>query len=90
MGTLEMDKNGICVYINASGAHALGYEPEELQGKDIHETIHYRYTNGTIYPKSEDTLLKALASGEPCLSGPNEVFWSKLGQAIPTGFSGDQ
>jgi diguanylate cyclase (GGDEF)-like protein/PAS domain S-box-containing protein len=89
VGTLELDRNGICVYINTAAARALGYEPQELVGKDFHAAVHYRKASGEVYLEKECPMNSALSSGESCLSGPDEVFWSKDGRMVPSGYTGD-
>lgn len=89
MGLAEMDKDGLCVYINPAGARMLGYETHELVGRDMHATIHYRRANGLLYPRSECAMTVGMNKGESCLSEKGEVFWSKDGQMVPVSFRGD-
>ena len=89
IGMLEIDRNGTCTYINEAGARALGYEAGELVGRDLHEAVHYRKADGKPRLREECVMLRALVDKQPCLSGQDEVFWTKDGKMIPVGFSGD-
>lgn len=85
-GFYGMDKAGNCTFINPAGAQLLGYEPEELIGKQIHETIHYKHPDGSPFPLLECPLYRALQRGEG-VKISNEVMWAKDGSAIPVEYS---
>jgi PAS domain S-box-containing protein len=85
-GFYGMDKAGNCTFINPAGAQLLGYEPEELIGKQIHEAIHYKHPDGSPYPLLECPLYMALQRGEG-VKVANEVMWAKDGTPIPVEYS---
>ncbi len=51
-GIYGIDLDGRLTFINEAGARALGYTPEELTGRDVHEVIHHSHADGTPYSKS--------------------------------------
>jgi len=53
VGFFGMDREGRCTFINKAGARMLGYEPSELEGKDVHQTIHCKRPDGSQYPVEE-------------------------------------
>ena len=58
----------------------LGYTPEQLTGRDMHELIHHSHADGTPYSKSTSPILQALRRSEP-IRMRDEVFWRKDGTA---------
>lgn len=72
--TLRPDST--CDLINSSAAGILGFTPEELMGKDMHEVIHYKRADGTLYPKKECGIMVTVRTGkiQEC---DEDVFWTK-------------
>ncbi len=85
-GIYGMDLEGKLTFINEAGARALGYSPDELTGRDLHEMIHHSHADGTPYSKSTSPILQALRRAEP-IRMRDEVFWRKDGKAIPVEYS---
>lgn len=77
-GLYGIDREGKCTFINPAGAHILGYEVDELIGKQLHNTIHYKRPDGTPYPAEECPIFNANQRGESA-SAEDEVFWKKDG-----------
>jgi PAS domain S-box-containing protein len=46
------DENGL-TYMNAAAQELLGYTPEALAGRNLHEVVHYMHPDGTPYPVEE-------------------------------------
>ena len=85
-GFYGMDKSGCCTFINPAGARLLDYEPSELIGKQVHETIHSKHPDGSHYPLLECPLYIALQKGEGTRVS-NEVMWTKDDRPIPVEYS---
>lgn len=85
-GFYGMDKSGCCTFINPAGARLLDYEPSELIGKQVHETIHSKHPDGSHYPLLECPLYIALQKGEGTQVS-NEVMWTKDDRPIPVEYS---
>jgi len=85
-GIYGIDLEGRLTFINQAGAHALGYTPEELTGRDLHEVIHHSHADGTPYSKSTDPILQALRRCES-IRMRDEVFWRHDGSAFPVEYS---
>ena len=85
-GIYGIDLDGKLTFINETGARALGYTPEELTGRDVHEVIHHSHADGTPYSKSTSPILQALRRCEP-IRMRDEVFWRQDGTAIPVEYS---
>jgi PAS domain S-box-containing protein len=85
-GIYGIDLEGRLTFINQAGAHALGYTPEQLIGRDLHEVIHHSHADGTPYSKSTDPILQALRRSES-IRMRDEVFWRHDGTAFPVEYS---
>jgi PAS domain S-box-containing protein len=59
-GLYALDARGRVTYVNAAASRMLGWDPEELLGKPMHETIHFHFQreDGTPLPVSECPLVK--------------------------------
>jgi len=73
-GLYALDAQGLVTYLNAAAAaKMLGWAPEELLGKRMHETIHFQAEDGTPVPAAECRLLKVRTLAQtirvkcPCL-----------------------
>ena len=61
-----VDRSGRFHYANPAALHALGYEDlSELKGKPGHETVHYKYPDGTPYREEDCPITRARLTGEP-------------------------
>ncbi len=85
-GIYGVDLNGLCVFINPAGANLIGYEPDELRGRNMHDLTHHSHTNGLTYPEDECPIFNAFRRGLPCRID-SEVFWRRDGTAFPVEYS---
>lgn len=81
-GIYGVDLEKRCTFINRAGARMLGYQPEELVGRNMHDLIHHHRANGSAYPVTECPMYHALQDGKPCRLN-NETFWRRDGSAFP-------
>jgi PAS domain S-box-containing protein len=85
-GIFGIDLDGKATFINEAGARALGYTPEQLTGRDLHELIHHSHADGTPYSRGTSPILQALRRSEP-IRMRDEVFWRRNGSAIQVEYS---
>jgi PAS domain S-box-containing protein len=85
-GIYGMDMDGICTFINPSGAKALGYAPLDLIGKQMHAAVHYNRPDGAPYPLAECPLFAAMQQGRG-IRVANEVMWRKDGTMMPVEYT---
>ncbi len=85
-GIFGIDLEGRVTFINRAGARVLGYQPDQLAGRDVHSTIHHSHADGTPYSKSTSPILQALRLCE-AIRMRDEVFWRKDGTPIPVEYS---
>jgi PAS domain S-box-containing protein len=91
-GIFGLDSQGRAIFVNPAAAALLGYTVPELEGQSMHELVHARYADGTLYPEEDcpvsqmlqNASLKAGMSSAPqSRRVEGEVFWRKDGTAIP-------
>ncbi len=85
-GFYGMDAAGACTFVNRAGARMLGYEVEELIGKEMHAQVHYQRADGSPYHLDDCPISKACREGGVSAS-ENEVFWRKDGTPLAVEYS---
>ncbi len=85
-GIYGIDLEGHLTFINEAAARALGYTPDQLTGRDVHEVIHHSHADGTPYSKATSPILQAMRRRET-IRMSDEVFWCKDGTAIPVEYN---
>ena len=85
-GIYGVDLDGLCVFINPAGARLIGYEPDEVRGRNMHELTHHARPDGSAYPEHECPIFNAFRQGLPCRID-SEVFWRRDGTAFPVEYS---
>jgi len=85
-GIYGVDLDGLCIFINPAGARLIGYEPDEVLGRNMHELTHHARADGSSYPEAECPIFNAFRQGLPCRID-SEVFWRRDGTAFPVEYS---
>ncbi|HRQ56739.1 MAG TPA: PAS domain-containing sensor histidine kinase [Azoarcus taiwanensis] len=85
-GIYGIDLNGRCIFINGAGAHMLGYEPDEVLGRNMHYLIHHSHANADLMPVHDCRIFKAFRDGRGCRV-ENEVLWRRDGSAFPAEYA---
>ncbi|HTX76703.1 MAG TPA: PAS domain S-box protein [Terracidiphilus sp.] len=85
-GIYGIDLEGRLTFINEAGARALGYQPEQLTGRDVHEMIHHSHADGTPYSRITSPILQGMRRQETVRMG-DEVFWRADGSSIPVEYT---
>jgi PAS domain S-box-containing protein len=65
-GIYGIDLAGRCIFINRVGAELLGYEPDEVLGRQMHYLIHHSHGNGARMPVEDCRIFKAFKEGCSC------------------------
>ena len=81
-GLCGVDIQGRCTFMNRAGLELLGYQTDELLGRDLHGLIHHSYEDGSPYPLDECPIYRACQAGQGCQI-ENEVFWRRDGTSFP-------
>ncbi|QHI99835.1 PAS domain S-box protein [Xylophilus rhododendri] len=85
-GIFGIGLDGHCVFINRAGAALLGWEVQEVLGRNMHELTHHSYQDGSAYPDSACPIFRAFRRGQPCRID-SEVFWRRDGSPLPVEYS---
>jgi PAS domain S-box-containing protein len=81
-----VDPSGLIRFANPAAAEALGYDvPNELLGRDSHETIHYKHPDGSPYPASECPMLRPRVTGET-VARDLDWFFRRDGSMFPVSY----
>jgi diguanylate cyclase (GGDEF)-like protein/PAS domain S-box-containing protein len=75
-GIYGIDKSGNCTFVNDSALKMLGYNENEVVGKNMHDLIHYMDKSGNAISLEECKIVKALRLGKGT-NVDDEVFWRK-------------
>src|SRR3569832_133620 len=79
-GVYGVDREGRCTFINNAGAGLLGYRPDELFGRSLHELIHrHPAERGAV--GTEDCLICARQRLSSDIRD-ERVFWHRNGRAV--------
>jgi PAS domain S-box-containing protein len=85
-GIFGVDMDGLCVFINRAGARMLGYAPQDVLHRNMHELIHHTHGDGRHYPVGACPIFNAFRNGVPCRID-SEVLWRKDGSAFCAEYS---
>ena len=85
-GIYGVDLNGVCTFINRAGARLLGYEPDALIGRNMHQAMHHTRPDGTPYPEHECPIFQAFQHGKACRL-ENDVLWRQDGSSFPAEYA---
>jgi PAS domain S-box-containing protein len=82
-----VDPEGLIRFANPAAIAALGYDnPDDLIGRNSHETIHYRHPDGTPYPASECPMLLPRTSGAT-VARDLDWFFRRDGSMFPVSYA---
>ena len=85
-GIFGIDMDGCCTFINRAGAEQLGYAPEQVLGKNMHELAHHTHADGRHYPEHLCPIFNAFRIALPCRID-SEQFWRANGTAFAVEYS---
>src|SRR5262249_25681964 len=85
-GIYGIDLGGRCTFINRAGADMLGYQPEQVLGRDMHELIHHSRADHSPYPVEACPIFRAFRVGTACRVS-DEVLWRRDGSPFPAEYS---
>jgi PAS domain S-box-containing protein len=77
-GIYGIDLEGRLTFINEAGARLLGYDADELTGREFHQVIHHSHGDGTPYSRTTSPIFMAMRRRESTRVR-DEVFWRRDG-----------
>lgn len=85
-GILGLDSEGRHTFINPSAARMLGYEVEELIGKQSHPIWHHTKEDGSVYPGEECPIFRTSRNPDEYYVR-EDIFWRKDGTSFPVSYT---
>jgi two-component system, cell cycle sensor histidine kinase and response regulator CckA len=84
-GIFGLDGHGRPSFVNRAAAQMLGYDPEDMVGRNGHALWHHTKADGGAYPEEECPIYAVLHDGTT-RHGTTDVFWRKDGTSFPVEF----
>ena len=81
-----LDGEGRLTFANPAAEKMFGWAQGELQGKFVHNIIHYQHPDGRPFPLSECPVQQVLATGK-AVQGYEDVYYRKGGVSLHTACS---
>ena len=78
---LMLDAQGSITFANPAAEQMFGWRREELRGEVLHDKLHHHYPDGRPYPRSECTIMHALAA-QRTLRDHEDLFFRKDGSTV--------
>jgi len=76
-----MDAEGRVTFLNPAAEEMFGWGRDEMLGKSLHDSIHYRRPDGTPYPMNDCPLGGVMERGES-VQGHEDVFFARDGREV--------
>ena len=85
-GIFGTDKQGRCTFVNEAAQKMLGYAPEEVIGRRIHDLFHHSNADGTPHSEADCPIYAAYTQGITKFRR-DEVFWRKDGSYFDVSYT---
>jgi len=80
-GIYGVNAHGVTIFVNKAAESILGWNEEDLVGRDMHSIVHYAHPDGSTYHSEDCPIYGAFRLGKVA-HVDNEVFWNKNGKPI--------
>jgi PAS domain S-box-containing protein len=85
-GVCAMNRDGRVTYMNQAAEKLLGWTKEQLDGRSLHDAIHYQHGDGSPYPAADCPLLDVL-SAATTIRVEDDTFTRRDGRLLPVAYS---
>jgi PAS domain S-box-containing protein len=85
LGLFLMDSRQHCTFMNPAAERLTGFHLDEVQGRPLHDVIHYLHPDGTPYPLADCPIDRALPTRNQ--ERGEEVFVHRDGHFYPVAFT---
>jgi PAS domain S-box-containing protein len=73
-GIWGVDLKGNCIFVNRAALAMLGYEADELVGRNMHAMVHHHYPDGREYPREECSVYGVFCHNQAFSNRLDHVF----------------
>lgn len=80
-GIYGINAEGKATFVNRSAQEMLGWDAEDLIGRNLHSIIHHRHLNGECFPANECPIYDSFRH-EKTVRVDDDAFWRKDGKPI--------
>ncbi|MFD2113654.1 PAS domain S-box protein [Thiorhodococcus fuscus] len=85
-GIYGEDTEGRVTFINPAACAMLGYAPDQVLGRCMHDLVHHHYPDGRVFPRAECPMSGSLGDVRVVHQEPL-VFWRADGSSLPVAYS---
>ena len=85
-GIYGVDLDGLCTFVNPAAEVSLGWQADEIQGKNLHELLSHTKPDGSHYLASQSPIFSTFTDGE-VHTVVDEIFWRKDGSQFPVEYT---
>ena len=85
-GVIGFDRNGRVTFLNPAASERLGFNQDDLLGRNIHQLVHHSHPDGTPYPEERCRMSAAMREGRT-ITVLDEVLWRKDGSHFPAEYT---
>jgi PAS domain S-box-containing protein len=85
-GLLTLDTEGRLIYLNEAAEELLGWSHDELQGRVLHEIVHFRRADGSDFPIEECPISGARRDGKT-QRVDDDLFIRRDGSELPVSYT---
>jgi PAS domain S-box-containing protein len=80
-GIYTVGTDGRCTMVNPAASAILGFAPDEVLGRNMHELVHDHYADGTPFPEADCPLYHAFREGRSARVH-DTVLWRRDGTPV--------
>ncbi len=73
-GIWGLDLEGNCTFVNRMAVSTLGFDSEELVGRNMHELVHHHYPDGRHFPREECPIYDVVRKSKPLRQVTDTMF----------------
>ena len=73
-GIWGVDLQGDCTFVNRAAQRMLGFDAEDLLGKNMHDMVHHHFPDGRVYPREECVVYNVFWRNQPFSNLVDHIF----------------
>ena len=85
-GVYAVDKSGNLTFMNRAAERLLGWQQEELLGKNMHEVVHHTGPDGQPLERNQTSTYVVPRTGQT-IKNDDDILWRRDGKSIPVAYT---